>query len=117
MSDQKHFNYSGSATLRLPEVSIKSVKFLVPVHIEYVIGDKEESATGSVDYGNQEVHINGVSVPLEEKLKEKVLEYLKITTSVPVDKYALSEDEVEKIAKAQEEYRKLSRDHTGGEDE
>jgi len=115
MSDQKHFNYEGKATLVTPDIKIKKVKFLMPMRIEFTMNGEDHVVTGQMDHVNSKVYFDK-EISFGEKIKEKALEYLNIKYAVDPAKYALSEEEMAKVAAMEQEHRKFNQEHLGEEE-
>jgi hypothetical protein len=115
MSDQKHFNYEGKATLVAPDIKIKKILFLMPMLIEYTENGETKTVMGQMDHVKNEIYLDG-TVFVGEKIKEKALEYLDVQYAIDPNKHALSEQDMAKVAAMESEHRKFNQEHLGEEE-
>lgn len=121
MSEQKHFDYISSGNVVFDKgenIEIQAVKFLVPVLVEYTNekDGKTQYVRGSIDYANKEVRLDAKFVIDEygNNLKEKVMKFLRLKSIEQAD-HSVPEEDMTKIMEAEAEYRKLNKDHAGGD--
>lgn len=115
MSDQKHFNYEGKATLVTPEIKINKIQFLMPVLIEYTSNGETKTVMGQMDHIKNQIYLDS-TVFGGEKIREKALEYLDIEYAIDPNIHALSEQDMEKVAAMEREHRKFNQEHLGEEE-
>jgi hypothetical protein len=115
MSDQKHFQYSGSATMRqlkTTDVEIKEVEFLTPARMQFNINGEEQYLMISVDIINRKAYCEK---HLDFDLSKAVFDFLDRANSLPEDFFAISGDLANIAIETQMEHDKIKPQTLGAE--
>lgn len=100
-------------TISTDEMTIKSVRFMVPVMIEVELdGVTHTLQDSSIDYVNRKVYIG--NKPAGQKLADKIFAF--VTPPVPDYQYQASDEVYEQASKAHEEFRELYKENVGETD-
>lgn len=112
MSEQKHFKYEGNVNLSpqgqvpIENITVKDVRFLMPVRIDMDIDGKVVPVFASMDLAHKEVYFDWVWLN-DDVMKEKVFEYLRIKNTLPEDQYGADEDTYTEINRARDQHEQL----------
>lgn len=136
MSKETHYSYQSEITLdkeklkqdsdiQIPiSVNIKSVKFMVPIHLEFelvntiteeIVGEPF-SIGGGIDIANQELSL-GMKFPdqVADQIKKNVFKYIFDQSILEEDKFEAKSDVYEQAERAQKEHDNLQEQNLGGD--
>lgn len=135
MSKEAHYSYQSDIKLdkeqlkqdsdvKIPiRVNVKSVKFMVPVHLEFelvntiteeIVGE-QFSIGGGLDIANQELSL-GTKFPdqVADQIKKSVFKHIFEHSELEDDKFEANDDVYNQAERAQKEHDSLQEQNLGG---